>query len=193
MTFSHYSLSRPSFSFTHLGRSSLTHRRRAGEIELIDKETSIPGIKTIFKDKPALVSVSGIEWKASKTPTDTLTLNWVTLVDGEIVTSGSVALNGTSRELLTSVDAGEIIISDRGRSTVEVRLQVDNSSASTTAEFQVFGSGAAIAPLLIILFLAMTTKMVSELMHEYDPKDTSSSLPFRWNFRYSQASLWVPA
>ncbi|GAX12403.1 hypothetical protein FisN_2Hh234 [Fistulifera solaris] len=132
----------------------------AGEIELIDKETSIPGIKTIFKDKPALVSVSGIEWEASETPTSTLTLNWVTLVDGEIVTSGSVDLDSTSRELLTSIDAGEIIISDRGRSTVEVRLQVDNSSASTTAEFQVFGAGAAIAPLLIILFLAMTTKMV---------------------------------
>ncbi|GAX24958.1 hypothetical protein FisN_2Lh234 [Fistulifera solaris] len=132
----------------------------AGEIELIDKETSIPGIKTIFKDKPALVSVSGIEWEASETPTNTLSLNWVTLVDGEIVTSGSVDLDSSSRELLTSVDAGEVIISDRGRSTVEVRLQVDNSSASTTAEFQVFGAGAAIAPLLIILFLAMTTKMV---------------------------------
>jgi hypothetical protein len=166
---------------------------RAGEIELIDKETSIPGIKTIFKDKPALVSVSGIEWEASETPTSTLTLNWVTLVDGEIVTSGSVDLDSTSRELLTSIDAGEIIISDRGRSTVEVRLQVDNSSASTTAEFQVFGAGAAIAPLLIILFLAMTTKMVSELLLEICTEGYLLSLSYRWSFRFSQASLWVPA
>ena len=138
----------------------LLHSHRAGEIELIDKETSIPGIKTIFKDKPALVSVSGIEWELSETPTDTLALTWKTLVDGKEIATGSVDLNSTSRVLPTSVDVGEIVISDRGRSTVEVVLTVDDSSASATAEFQVFGSGAAIVPLLIILFLAMTTKMV---------------------------------
>lgn len=107
-----------------------------------------------------MVSVSGIKWKLSESPTDTLQLNWETLVDGQVIASGSVDLDSTSRELPTSVDAGEIIISDRGRSTVEVVLTVDDSSASTSAEFQVFGSGAAIIPLLIILLLAMTTKMV---------------------------------
>lgn len=106
------------------------------------------------------MSINGLVWEPGDTPTDSFLLNWETRVDGQVAATGSVQLDSTSRELLTSVEVGEIMIGDRGRSTVEVVVTVDNSSATTSAEFQVYGAGAAITPLLIILFLAMVTKMV---------------------------------
>jgi hypothetical protein len=74
--------------------------------------------------------------------------------------TGNVSLEGVGRELPTSIDAGIINVDKQGRYSVEVRMTIDDSEASTSSEYEAYGAGVAIIPLLIVLVLAVTTHMV---------------------------------
>jgi Na+/H+ antiporter NhaC len=47
-----------------------------------------------------------------------------------------------------------------GTASIEVTLQIDGYSASTGGDFQVYGAGVSIIPLLFVLGMALTTHMV---------------------------------
>jgi Na+/H+ antiporter NhaC len=47
-----------------------------------------------------------------------------------------------------------------GTASIEVILEIDGFSANTSRDFQVYGAGVSIIPLVVILFLALTTHMV---------------------------------
>jgi len=134
-------------------------------LSLTDQETSIPDIKTIFKSEATGVSVSDLIWEARENGTDT---------GGNILTcqayvgdepqgeAGTFNLSELAeKELPAGMDCGVIRINDSGRHTVRVVLTIeDNSEAEISGDFQVFGPGVAIIPLIIVLVLAITTQMV---------------------------------
>lgn len=135
----------------------------AGEISLTDVETTIPGILTIFIDEMVTVEVSKLKWEAlgANDTTDDLTLYWETFVGGESQQSGEVDLSELGeRELPDVVQCGNLTIGDWGRHEVTVTISVDSSSESTSSEYEAYGAGVAIIPLLVVLFLAMFTQMV---------------------------------
>jgi hypothetical protein len=123
-------------------------------------------LKTIFKDDVTLVSVVDLEWTQKENftgPVLNATLNWITFVDDVEQDSGSILLN-VDRELPTSVDAGSVKITKKGRATITVSLTVDNDDSNSgyaKDEYSVYGRGASIVPLIVVLVLAMTTRMVS--------------------------------
>ena len=74
--------------------------------------------------------------------------------------TGSVSLEEVGRELPTSIDAGTIKVDKGGRYSIEVRMTIDGSKASADGEYEAYGAGVAIIPLLVVLVLAVTTHMV---------------------------------
>lgn len=134
-----------------------------GGISLTDLDTSIGDIKTIFKGEPVSVTVTGIAWEAlaANDTTDEMMLVWETFVDGEPQESGTFDLSELDeRELPSDIDCGNLTIDSRGRHEVKVVLRIDESSASTSAEYEVFAAAVAIIPLIVVLVLAMWTQMV---------------------------------
>jgi hypothetical protein len=114
----------------------------AGGISLTDLETGIGGILTIFTDELIGVAVDGLEWN----PTGSVdqsddTLYWETLIDGEVQSSGSMSLADVGRELPTSIDAGSVKTTKKGRRAIEVRITVDSSTASTDTNVQAYAAG----------------------------------------------------
>jgi hypothetical protein len=116
----------------------------AGSVSLTDDETSIGGIISIFTDALILVSVDGLEWEENESSVDQSddTLYWETLIDGEVQSTGSMSLADVGRELPASIDAGSVKTSSKGRRTIEVRITVDSSSASTETKVQAYPAGS---------------------------------------------------
>jgi hypothetical protein len=113
----------------------------AGSVSLTDLETGIGGIITIFTDEFIGVAVDGLKWKenGSVDGSDD-TLYWETSIDGEVQSSGSVPLADVGRELPTSVDAGSVRTTKKGRRKIEVKITVDSSKASTNTKVQAYAS-----------------------------------------------------
>lgn len=74
--------------------------------------------------------------------------------------TGNVSLEEVGRALPTSIDAGTINVDKKGRYTIEVRMSIDGHSAKASSEYEAYGAGVAIIPLLVVLVLAITTHMV---------------------------------
>lgn len=133
----------------------------AGSILLTDVATSISPIETLFVNQDAAVTADGLEWAQSGSNSLGALLTYETFVDGVMVASGELNLDEVGRELPSSVDCGTIRVPSGGRYLVEVILTVDGSQASTSGEYEAYGAGVSILPLVVILILAVTTNMVS--------------------------------
>lgn len=126
----------------------------AGDISLTDVETGISDLRTVFTDEDTLVTVSGLEWEDTETVTE---VTFETFVNGKLKASGTV---DTTEGLPDSIDAGTVVVKDRGTASFYVKITSGETSADTQADFQSFGNGVAIIPLLVVLGLAVTTQMV---------------------------------
>ena len=155
-----------------------------GDVSLLDVETGIPDVLTLFTNQEIAVSVTGLEWEEkSSTTTDessnsTTTveveapaLAYETLVDGILQDSGIVSMADISTLFLPdSVDVGSITVTEGGKHTIEVnvKLLLDGEDAesivgdtqSTSGEYTSYAPGVSIIPLVVILVLAVTTNMV---------------------------------
>lgn len=138
-------------------------------LNLEDESTKIGEIRTIFIGDTTLVALDGIEWSAVESDstanaTSSNNLVWETAVNGVIQDSGVIGLSDVDdRDLPTSIEAGSIVIEKRQTATVSVTIFLeDDPKASTTGSgnYQTFARGASLVPLILILVLAMTTKMV---------------------------------
>jgi len=134
-----------------------------GSISLEDEATRISGIKTIFIGDSTLVTLDGIEWSPSDGANATGTLMWETSVNGDVVDSGSIEVPSNSFDLPSSISAGSFVVDKKQISAVEVSIFLADSPEGATGasgDYQTFGAGVSLVPLIIILVLAMTTKMV---------------------------------
>jgi hypothetical protein len=133
-------------------------------IVLTDVETGIDKIATIFTDEQILVSVDGLTWEPSTTNVTESNnlLVWETFLDGQLQpqASGTQSLADTGRILPTRIDAGEIVVGSGGRVNIRVEITVDGNTITTEKEFEAYGSGVSIIPLLVVLVFALSTRMV---------------------------------
>jgi len=132
----------------------------AGSLYLIDSKTGISGLKTIFVDDAILVTVEDVTWEYTGLEGGMDIVLYRTLVDGVVQATGNISLADVDRELPTSFDCGSVVVSESGTSTIEVILSVDGQPASTSSDYQVYGAGVSIIPLIWILCMALGTKMV---------------------------------
>lgn len=80
-------------------------------------------------------------------------------IDGFPTDSGSESISG-SRELPSSITAGKGMVTESGGHVIDVTISLDGTTIDPSQSYQSFGSGASLVPLIIILFLAITTQMV---------------------------------
>ena len=132
----------------------------AGSLLLTDVATSIAPIITLFVDQPVAVTADGLEWTENDSNSTTGEILCETYLDGEVVSSGTLSLDDVGRELPTSVDCGTVTVPKGGRYKIEVIVTVDTSTASTFGEYEAYAPAVSILPLVVILFLAVTTNMV---------------------------------
>ena len=131
----------------------------AGDITLTDVDTEISGLRTVFLDEPTGVTLTGVAWNETD---DTVTeVTFETFVNGKSAATGTVEI--TDGELPDTIDAGVVYVKDRGTAKIRVEITSGSSSADTSASFQAFGNGVAIIPLLVVLGLAVTTRMVRSI------------------------------
>ncbi|KAL3924883.1 MAG: hypothetical protein SGILL_000776 [Bacillariaceae sp.] len=132
----------------------------AGDIVLVDNSTGIGGIVTLFLDDVTNVIVDGVSWEFTGMDGGDAVLTFQTLLNGQVQDEGIVDLGGVERELPTSLEVGSVKTNKGGANTIEVILQIDGYEAATGGDYQAYGAGVSIIPLLFILFMALGTKMV---------------------------------
>lgn len=132
-------------------------------LNLIDDETGIPNIKTLFIDELTNITVEDIGWLPNNsTEVGSDYILWTTYINGNEVESGNFSLVGVGRELTTSIYAGSFEVGSNGEHNVTVLLVLDDSELVVTGMYVAYKKGVAIIPLLVVLILAMTTNMVSK-------------------------------
>lgn len=134
-------------------------------IVLTDVETGISEIKTIFLNELVGVTATGIEWEAledGETVPDVAL--WENSVDGTVQASGELNLTDVGRVLPDELDAGEIKISSRGRHKIVVTLALNGTSFfEASGEYEAYAAGVSIIPLIVVLIMAASTRMVSHM------------------------------
>jgi hypothetical protein len=132
-------------------------------ISLTDIATSIENIRTIFTGEAMDVLAIAVAWEAnpSNVTNSNNTLRCETYVDDELASVVFLDLSTLGeRELPTEISCGTITVEGSGARAITVSLVVDDSSATYTNTYQAFAAGVSIIPLIVVLFLAVTTQMV---------------------------------
>jgi hypothetical protein len=134
-----------------------------GDIGLTDDETGLSGLVTIFKEEPTTVTVSGLEWDDADT--SVTSLMYETFYNDKSAATGTIELE--AGDLPDSVDAGSILVGDRGTVTIRVVLTSGESEEETSSDYQSFRKGVALIPLLVVLGFAVTTRLVCTIIPKF--------------------------
>lgn len=135
----------------------------AESLIVTDVATAISPLETLFVNEEVGVTADGLTWAANDSNATTGALRCETFLNGELVASGDLSLDDVGRELPSSIGCGTLTVAKGGRYTIEVVLTVGASETSTSGEYEAYAAGVAILPLVVILFLAITTNMVRNL------------------------------
>lgn len=130
------------------------------DLFLTDVESGIENLQSLHTGDKITVDIVGIGWAASATVTDTTNITYTTLLDGKAVATGSVDLSEDGKTLPSSISAGEITVENAGNRRITVQLELDGVVSIAENEYQAYGAGVAILPLIVIVILAATTQMV---------------------------------
>jgi hypothetical protein len=63
--------------------------------------------------------------------------------------------------LPTQVNAGQATIEKSGKHNIQVKISLDDIVQGKSRDYESFAAGASFVPLIIVIFFAATTKMVS--------------------------------
>lgn len=121
---------------------------------------TLSGLSTMFIGEEVNVTVIGVEWVPKENITDDTTLFWSTSLNGVVQETGNYSLADVGRELPTSFKVGQVKTGDKGTTTIAVTLSLDEIEQETSEEYTTYAKGVSIVPLIIILVLAMSTRMV---------------------------------
>lgn len=162
----------PKFAVAILGTLVLSSSVLAQEIVLHDVETTASDVSTIFKGKDYDVVVTGASWESDLLSAGLTSGTYTTSVNGEVQATGDVNIDPTDPP--DEVPVGCIKVSSGGTKTVSVdwtfstgSMPAANSTTlpadvdgSTSRDYQAFGAGASLVPLIVILLLAVCTGIV---------------------------------
>jgi hypothetical protein len=101
--------------FWILGKSSVNsfryqidEERTELVLSLVDKQSRIPNLKTLHNAFPVDVTVKGMFWSTTTKSQNSSIMNLITYLDGNVVYSRTVDLNGNGTQLPNTINAGEI-------------------------------------------------------------------------------------
>jgi hypothetical protein len=131
-------------------------------LSLSDVNTGINPILTIFKGEQFNVTVKDVSWVEFENSTGSDILFWTTTINGALVGEGnySLAFEDVGRELPDSFFVGTYVLDNKQTANIVVTFNLDDVDTETSNDYQVYAAGLSIVPLILVLVLAMTTKMV---------------------------------
>lgn len=143
-----------------LNNTASDYEVSVASVSLNDASTDIPDIEALHNGRPFDV-IAELHWEEQVYDTSsTNELFWETLVDGTIAAQGKVNLRDT-RALPTSIAAGTAVVDNSGTHNVKVRIMLDALINENDRDYESFNAGASFVPLVIVIFFAATTQMVS--------------------------------
>ena len=162
----------PKFALAILGTLILSSSVFAQDIVLHDVETTASDVSTIFKGKDYDVVVASASWDSDLLSAGLTSGTYTTSVNGEVQATGEVNIDPNDPP--DEVPVGSIKVSSGGTKTVSVDWTFGTSgtpaanstampadvSGSTSRDYQAFGAGASLVPLIVILLLAVCTGIV---------------------------------
>jgi len=129
-------------------------------ISITDVATDIADIVAVHNGRPFNV-IANLNWEAQVYDVNsTNTLLWEMSVNGEVRDTGEVDLRD-SRALPTQLAAGRTQFDSSGTHKIEVKITLDDANHDADREYESFAAGASFVPLVLVVFFAATTKMVS--------------------------------
>ena len=131
-----------------------------GLLVLSDVATGISPISTIFLNQEFNVTVENIAWAPAENQTGSDILFWSTTINGAVAGRGNISLLDYGSILPTSIETGTYAISKKGTYTIVVTLSLDDVDTEASGSYQVYAAGLSIVPLVVVLVLASTTRMV---------------------------------
>jgi len=130
-------------------------------LALLDVKTGISDIKTIHTKQAVAVTITDLAFIPTEEGVETPdSITWETSVDGKVQASGTFDLTDVGRELPTEIEAGEIVVESGGRPEIVVKLSLGDTSLEASGEFESYAAGVSIIPLIFVLVMAASTRMV---------------------------------
>ena len=117
----------------------------------------------MFTGEEVNVTLEGMVWEPKQNATNDTTLFYDTFVNGMLEDSGNFSLADVGRELPSELFCGTVSSGTKGTTTITVVLSLDDviyDDPPAENSYQTYAPGLSIVPLLIVLILAMTTRMV---------------------------------
>lgn len=127
---------------------------------LTDVDSRIDDLQSLHVGDTIKVDVVGLVWVAAKNATDNTNITWTTLVDGAQVAAGSIDLSADGKLLPGEITTGEFAVNGPGLHIISVKVELDGVETIVEGEYEAYGAGVSIFPLIVILLLAATTQMV---------------------------------
>lgn len=122
--------------------------------------TLLAGLSTLFTGEEVNVTLIDIGWSPAENITNSTIVFYETSVNGVVQAKGNYSLEGVGRELPTSGFAGTVKSDTKGTSTITVVLTLGEDVSETDASYQTYAPGVSLVPLIMILVLALGTRMV---------------------------------
>ena len=117
----------------------------------------------MFIGEDVNVTLVGMVWEPTQDVTNDTTLFYDTFVNGMLEASGNFSLADVDRELPSELFCGTVSGDAKGTTTITVVLSLDDviyDDPPAENSYQTYAPGLSIIPLIIVLVLAMTTRMV---------------------------------
>ena len=138
---------------------SIDESKSSFSLKFTDVETQISPISTLFIEEYVKVDVEGIKWTGYANDVGT-ELYFITRVNGEVAATGDISLPESALELPSTISAGEFYAAYGGRNRIEVELIVGEETTTASTTIQAYRKWASIAPLIVIVIVALITKKV---------------------------------
>ena len=127
-------------------------------LTLTDVVAEVSHIETLFVGENVKVTVDGLEWKG--TSQNNNFLEYVTSLNGEVVTRGEVILPDDTFSLPDAIFAGELSVSKRGKNMINVEIIVSDSRASASLSVVSVQDWMSIIPLMVTVLCVLLTARI---------------------------------
>jgi hypothetical protein len=106
------------------------------------------------------VTVAGLKWDVTEDATGSDLLTYETYVNDVLQAKGVVNLTEFGKSLPSSLFVGNVTVTSKGTVTLTTRITLDDSSVEVSDTYQAFSAATACVPLVIVIVLALLTRMV---------------------------------
>lgn len=121
-------------------------------LTLKDSKSGLEAENVLFVEGKTTVVVDGIVWAGEADGSNSL--SYETSVNGEVQAFGSITLSDDPLNLPSSVEAGEIVVKERGKTAIEVILVSGSSKSEGSTQVQTIATWMSAIPFIFAMIFS---------------------------------------